>query len=162
MGKNSIAKRNKSAYDQQKLKACAAYLEKYGYKVMTPSMLEELKSEMAEFVMKRAYVVSMSSFIDNARTFWKGFFKSRKKMEEFLGLAVDNVELMGKWIEEDKILHFDDVAEWIYENYGKDFRTEWMKSHKRQEELEELAKKQHVQSALLKLRGIREIGGNGL
>lgn len=158
MSRNNRAGKDKYTYDSQKMKACKDYLEKFGYAVLTPSKLDEIKTEMAEFVMKRAYVVSMSSFIDNARTFWKGFFKSKTKMEEYLGVAVDNVEMIGKWVEEDKILHFDEVAEWIYENYGKDFRTEWAKSHKRQEELEEMAKKQHLQSALLKLRGIREIG----
>lgn len=158
MSRNNRAGKDKCTYDPQKMKACKDYLEKFGYAVLTPSKLDELKDEMSEFVMKRAYVVSMSSFIDNARTFWKGFFKSKTKMEEFLAVAVDNVELFGKWVEEDKIIHFDELAEWIYENYGKDFRTEWAKSHKRQEKLEEMAKKQHLQSALLKLRGIREIG----
>ncbi len=57
-----------------------------------------------------------------------------------MGLCIDQIELFGRWVEEDKIMHFEEIADWIYENFGKDYRTAWLKSHKEQEMREEKAK----------------------
>ena len=138
MGRNNRAKYKKS--NASRAKECIDYLEKSGYTVLTPNKILDLKNEVTEYVMKRAYVMVLASFLDNGRTFWKDYFRGKAKMNEFMGLCIEQIELYGRWVDEDKIVHFDEIAEWIYDNYGKDFRTEWMKSHKDQELREERAK----------------------
>lgn len=156
MGKK-VKSKNKG-YDPEKARNAKAYLEKCGFTVLTQGTVNEIKREAAELVMNRAYVGVMASFLDNARTFWKTYFKSKKKMEEYCGMCINNVEMIGVWVAEDKILEFDEIAEWIYENYGKDFRTEWKKCHDEQMAMEEMALKQRERAYMLNTKRLDQYG----
>lgn len=128
MARNNRAGKDKGN-DSERKKNYIDYLESHGYAVMTPNKMLNLRNEVTEFVTKRAFIMVLASFLDNGRTFYKDYFLSRKKMNAFMKLCIENVELFDQWTTEDKVIHCDEIADYIYENYGKDFRTAWLKAH---------------------------------
>lgn len=131
--KASVTSKN----DKARLINSIRFIEGHGYRVITKKQLEGVKDDVTEFVMKRAYVMVLAAFLDEGNTHWQTYFKSKKKKDEFMNHCIEQIELYGKWVEQDKILHFDEIADFIYEKYGKDYRTEWQKAHERDSKLEE-------------------------
>lgn len=141
MARNSRAKFKRS--DADKIKRAIDLLHANGYTVLTDEKNDELRNGITDFVMSRAYVMIMSAFIDNAKAFWKDLFKSKKAMRKYLKKSIDDVELHGQWISEDKAMHFDEISEWIYEEFGVDYRTAWVRCSKGEAVAEELTNGEH-------------------
>lgn len=92
---------------------------------ITQREFNNLKQRMQAFVMKRAFVIVIAAFYDTADLKWKNYFKSRKKMMEFIDEAVKCVDLYKGHIEMTKVVKFDWVADLIFDRTGIDYRTYW-------------------------------------
>ncbi|MDO4393571.1 MAG: hypothetical protein Q4C80_04080 [Bacillota bacterium] len=89
------------------------------------SQYRRIKQKLQEFVMKRAFCIVITAFYDEALTYSTQYFKSKKKAQEFLNEAVKRIELYKGYIQLDKVVKFDYVAEQVYKHTGIDYRTYW-------------------------------------
>lgn len=89
------------------------------------STYNRTKKKIQEFVMKRAFCIVITAFYDEALGFSSQYFKSKKKAQEFLNEAVKRVELYKGYIEINKVVKFDQVAQQVYKQTGIDYRTYW-------------------------------------
>ena len=92
---------------------------------MTMQEYRKFKAEIQEFVMKRAFLIVIASFYDTADLKWRDYFKSKKKKDEFLDMAIKRVEVYKGHVDQRKVLHIDEIADMVHKRTGIDYRTYW-------------------------------------
>ena len=77
----------------------------------------------------------IAAFYDEADIHQKEYFKSRKKMMEYIDCTVRRVNLYKGYVDEREVIKIDEIAQMVYERTGIDWRTFWNECSKREREM---------------------------
>ena len=93
------------------------------------------KERIKHFVMKRAFCIVIAAFYDEADIHQKEYFKSRKKMMEYIDCTVRRVNQYKGYVDEREVIKIDEIAQMVYERTGIDWRTFWTECSKKEREM---------------------------